>query len=157
MNNPQEVTLVTFRLDKEIFGVPILQVREVIPLCDIIFVPNAPAFIEGIINLRGNAVCVMDLRKRFHMNPIPPDNAKRIMIMDVHGRTMGLIVDQVLEVLRLSDSLIDPIPSEMNTPRNRFLKGIGKSGNPFTLILDLEKMFSTEELLKLDQESQGGK
>jgi purine-binding chemotaxis protein CheW len=146
----KELTLVTFALGKEMFGVPIQQIKEIIRVCEIIHVPNTPPFMEGIINLRGSVVCVMDLRKRFHVSNPELSHFNRILIIEMKERILGLIVDKTSEVVRLSESSLDPIPPEMKSMDTRFLKAVGKNADRFILIIDVEKMFSTEELLKME-------
>lgn len=146
-----EITLVTFNLGKELFGIQLHQLREIIRLPEIIHIPNAPSFIEGIINLRGSVVCVMDLHKRLNIEKVAEKKSKRIIIVDIVNRTVGLIVDKVNEVVYLQSSKVEPIPPEMSTLDTRFLKGVGKFQDQFILVVDIDKMLSTDELLKLDK------
>ncbi|MBN2143800.1 MAG: purine-binding chemotaxis protein CheW [Candidatus Aureabacteria bacterium] len=146
----KEISLVTFMLGKETFGVPIHQIKEIIRVREIIRVPNTPPFMEGIINLRGLVVCVMDLRKRFHIEQPEVSRFNRILIVEIKDRTVGMMVDKASEVVHLQETSIEPLPPEMKSMDTRFMKGVGKTSERFILILDVEKMFSTEELLKLE-------
>lgn len=146
---PTEQSLVTFRIGKELFGMDIHQIKEIIRIPEIIHVPNAPSFIEGIINLRGAVVCLLDLHRRFNIPAEETGKRGRIIIADIGERVVGLMVDAVDQVVYLAPSAIEPIPPEMSTIDTRFLKGVGKIQNHFILLINVEKMFSTEELLKL--------
>lgn len=99
--------LVTFRLGEEEFGVKILVVNEIIRLVQITQVPNAPAFIEGVINLRGKVLPVVGLRKRFHMPEMPLDSQSRIIVMELNQNVVGFLVDAVSEVLRIPESTVE--------------------------------------------------
>ena len=145
-----ELVLVSFKLGNELFGIDIHQAREVIHLCEIINVPHSPSLVEGIISLRGSVVCVLDLGRRLektHRNIKP---SSRIIIVDIGARSLGLIVDEVREVVRLQPEQLEPIPPEMDTIDTRFLRAVGKVNGQFMLILDVDKMLSPEELLRID-------
>ncbi len=150
VDTERELQLVTFRLGKEEYGVNIEQVREIIRIVEIIHVPKAPAFVEGLINLRGTVVSVIDLRKRFDIIPSGEKEAERIIVVEVQNRTIGVIVDSVLEVLRLSSSNIDDVPPTVSGVDTKFLFGVGKIGERLMMLLDLDKVLSTEELKGLE-------
>jgi purine-binding chemotaxis protein CheW len=142
----KELHLVGFRVGRETFGVPIGMVREIVRLPEITAVPNAAAFIEGVINLRGKIVPVVDLRKRF--KDAAPESGKksRILVAEVDGQSVGLIVNSASEVLKIP-------PSEVEVPRNLFsegelsyISGVGKLGSRLILILDLSKVLQRSEL-----------
>lgn len=146
---PTELSLVTFKIGNELFGMQLHQIKEIIRIPEIIHVPNAPSFIEGIINLRGSVVCILDLHKRFDIKKEGSVKQGRVIVVDIKDRIIGLIVDRVVEVVYLNPSLIEPIPKEVSTIDTRFLNGVGKYQDKFILLINVEKMFSTEELLKL--------
>jgi purine-binding chemotaxis protein CheW len=142
----KELHLVGFRVGRETFGVPIAMVREIVRLPEITAVPNAADFIEGVINLRGKIVPVVDLRKRF--KDAAPESGKksRILVAEVEGQSVGLIVNSASEVLKIP-------PSEVEVPRNLFsegelnyISGVGKLGGRLILILDLTKVLQRSEL-----------
>ena len=142
----KELHLVGFRVGRETFGVPIAMVREIVRLPEITAVPNAADFIEGVINLRGKIVPVVDLRKRF--KDAAPESGKksRILVAEVDGQSVGLIVNSASEVLKIP-------PSEVEVPRNLFtegelnyISGVGKLGGRLILILDLTKVLQRSEL-----------
>ena len=146
-----ESQLVTFTLGQEEYGVDISKVREINRLVEITHVPRAPGFVEGLINLRGNVVPIIDLRKRFDIKRSGDENQQRIIVVDVHGRTIGVIVDSVSEVLNLPAENIEGVPATISSGVNtQFLKGVGKIGDRLMLLLDLDSILSAEELGKLD-------
>lgn len=147
--NPEELILVIFKIGSDLFAIEVQQIREILRIPDIIRIPNAPPFVEGIINLRGSAVCVLDLHKRFQMAPSTEPKSRRILVIDLKSRSLGLVVDQVHEVLHMPLTDLQGIPSELTSLDARFLKGVAKINDQFVLIIDAEKMFSTEELIKL--------
>ena len=102
--------IVGFRVGKENFGVPIGIVHEIVRMMDITVVPDSPALIEGVINLRGKIIPVVDLRKRFAEEPVP-NRRNRIMVAELDGHQVGLVVDAANEVLKLNPELIEPPPS----------------------------------------------
>lgn len=151
----EEVQLVTFTLGKEEYGVDINKVREIIRLVGITHVPKAPSFVEGLINLRGMVVPIVDLRKRFDIEADGDRKDIRIMVVDVNGKTLGVIVDSVSEVLRLQGENIEPAPATVSSGVDtRFLKGVGKIGDHLMLLLDLDKILSLEELGTLGNRAQ---
>lgn len=148
-HNPEELILVIFKIGSDLFALEVQQVREILRIPDIIRIPNAPPFVEGIINLRGNAVCVLNLHRRFQLAPSSEIKGRRILVIDLKNRSLGLVVDQVHEVLHLPFADLQCIPAEITSLDARFLKGVAKINDRFVLIIDAETMFSTEELLKL--------
>ena len=146
-----ESQLVTFTLGQEEYGVDINKVREINRLVEITHVPRAPEFVEGLINLRGTVVPIIDLRQRFDIERSGDEKQQRIIVVDVHGRTIGVIVDSVSEVLNLSSENIEEVPATISSGVNtQFLKGVGKVGDRLMLLLDLDSILSAEELGKLD-------
>jgi|TARA_Y100000310_G_scaffold143377_1_gene142736 purine-binding chemotaxis protein CheW len=140
-----EEQLVVFDLAAEAFGVDIGSVREIIRMQDITRVPGAPGFVEGIINLRGSVIPVIDLRKRFDIpvNELHKDN--RIVVMDVGGQDMGVVVDAVTEVLRISAASVEPPSSVITTADSVYLLGIVKMEGRMVILLDLDKVLSDSE------------
>ena len=146
-----EQQLVTFTLGQEEYGVDIGTVREINRLTDITHVPKAPEFVEGLINLRGTVVPIVDLRKRFDIEPAGDEKQRRIILVDVGGRTIGVIVDSVSEVLTLSAEHVDEVPATISSGVNtEFLRGVGKIGERLMLLLDLDSILSAQELGELN-------
>jgi purine-binding chemotaxis protein CheW len=142
-----EEQFVSFRIANEEFGVGIQQVQEIIWLTDITRVPRAPLYVEGIINLRGNVLPVIDMRKRFGLPPTVVTESTSILVVDVDGHKTGIIVDTVSEVVRLSRDAIEPPPAVVGTISPSFFKGVGKldGGRRMLIILDLESVVAIEQ------------
>lgn len=140
----------TFTLDSEIFAVNISKVREVLDFTIITKVPRTPEFMRGIINLRGSVVPIVDLRIKFGMTRTEKTVRTSIIIMDVSldGETtiLGTLVDSVEEVLDLEPGPIEPAPRIGTRLRTEFIKGMGKRDGQFIIILDIDAVFSSDEL-----------
>lgn len=140
----------TFKLAEEEYGLEILKVREIIGLMDITRVPCAEGFVSGVINLRGKVIPVIDLRLKFHMAGCQPTEQTVIIVVQyfLHGqsRTMGLLVDQVLEVLSIEASNIEPPPEfGGDSLQERFVLGVGKACKRVIFLLDIGRVLSVEE------------
>ncbi len=144
------VQLVTFSLGTEEFSIDILKVQEIIRPMDITRVPGAPGFIEGVINLRGKVIPVMDLRKRLGMPPQEETRDTRIVVVEVGGKTVGLKVDSVSEVLRLPTDRIEPPPTFDSVQDTDCIQGVGKLEDRLIILLDVEKVLGPEERSTLD-------
>ncbi len=143
---PSEVQLVAFSLGKEDFGIDINQVREILKVPHITDVPNSPAFIEGVINLRGQITTIMDLRKRLNVGGGEINDDARIIIVEVEDMPMGMIVDSVTEVLHLSTNDVDPAPSLATDVESEFISGVGKLQDRLLILLDVGKILSKGEV-----------
>lgn len=146
-----ELQLVAFFLQGEEFAVDIQKVREVLKLPPITPLPQSLDFIEGVINLRGEVIPVVDLRKRFRLAKVAKSDKARIIIVEIDEGMVGLIVDSVTEVLHLNSSAIEPPPRRIAGTRTEFISGVGKLGERLIIILCLEKILSTEEQMELEQ------
>jgi chemotaxis signal transduction protein len=149
-----EVQLVTFMLGAEEYGVPISQIQEIDRLAKITKVPKAAAFIEGITNLRGEVIPVLDTRKRFDLEVKPSDDRTRIIIVDLGGVKTGLVVDSVREVLNLARKDIAPPPEAIGSGIDQqFISGIGKvdAGKRMIVLLDVERILSRQERADLSE------
>ncbi|MCG2710867.1 MAG: chemotaxis protein CheW [Candidatus Omnitrophica bacterium] len=143
----EEIQLVVFKIGDEEFGVEINQVREIVKLVSITRMPKAPVFIEGVVNLRGQIITVIDLAKRLDLPSAGKTDSTRIMVVEVGEDTVGMIVDSVSEVLRLSADNIEDTPSFIETEvHERYLRGVGKSEDRLLILLDLNEVLSTEEI-----------
>jgi purine-binding chemotaxis protein CheW len=141
--------LVSFRVGDEEFGVDILQVHEINRMSDITRVPKAPDFVEGVINLRGKIIPIIDLRKRFGMPTVERDKNTRIIVVDINGQTIGFIVDSVSEVIRLPKENIDDAPDLVTGIDAEYIRGVGKMDNKLLILLDLDKILSKQEVEKV--------
>lgn len=140
-----ELQVVTFNLGKEEFAVPILQIQEINRLVEITRVPKSPNFVEGVINLRGKVIPVLDLRKRFGLQESELGKFARIVVVNMDGRMVGLIVDSVSEVLRLSESGVEPPPPIVAGVESEYIRGLGKIDGRLLILLDLSKILTSDE------------
>lgn len=146
-----EIQLVIFNLGSESFGVEISAVESIIKMQAITSVPQAPAFIEGVTNLRGRVLPVLDLRKRLGLITNKMGKDSRIIVAEMNGLVVGMIVDSVNEVLRISQDTIESPPSFFNSVDTRFLKGIVRLENQLALLLDLSQVLTLDELAAAGQ------
>lgn len=141
----QLLQLVTFNLAQEEFGVDILRVQEIIRMLPITKVPNSPPFVEGVINLRGKVIPVIDMRKRFSLTQNAHDARTRIMVMELLGQVVGFVVDGVSEVLRIPASTVEEPPAVVAGVGSEYIKGVGKLNDRLLILLDLDKLLDAEE------------
>lgn len=141
--------LVVFKLGGEDFGVDIKQVREIIRKGDTTVVPNAPEFVKGVINLRGQITTIIDLRKKLGLTDNKEDvdeQQERIIVVEVGKNTVGMVVDAVTEVTYLSESDIDAVPTMVSDNiGTEYLTGVGKLPNRLLILIDLKRVLSGEE------------
>lgn len=140
--------LVSFRLEGEEYGLEILKVQEIIRMQNMTRVPNAPSFIEGVINLRGRVIPVVGLRKRFGLEAREKDKDTRIIVIEVKGEVMGFEVDSVSEVLRIPAETVEP-PPRLSKGKNEYISGVAKLQNRLLLFLDVSRLMSDTELLAM--------
>ncbi len=141
--------LVGFQLDDEEYGIDILKVQEINRITEITKIPQSPDFVEGVINLRGNVIPIIDLRKRFNMPHKEYDKQTRIVVGEIGDRTVGFIVDAVSEVIRLPENTIEPPPNITSDDRTDYILGVGKLEDRLLMLLDIEKILSGSEKEKL--------
>ncbi len=156
LDSKEVLQLVTFRLGKEEYSVDILSVQEIIRHMDLTAVPKAPEFVDGVINLRGKVIPVLDLRKRFGLEVTEKTNETRIIVVDINDKTVGFKVDAVSEVLRLSADTVEPPPSIVTDPDSDYIKGVGKMEGRLIILLEVSKILSlseTEGLPELEAET----
>ena len=144
-----ERQLVSFKVSDEEFAVDIMQVQEIVRLTKVTKVPHAPDFVEGVINLRGNVLPVVDMRKRVHLSTKPYNDATRVVVIDLHGKKTGIIVDAVSEVMAVKKRFIEPAPGiAKSTYGDQFIEGVGKLNNGERMFL----LLRVEELLRDEQD-----
>ena len=164
--------LVVFQLNQESYGVNVTQVQSIIPMQEIVTVPNAPVFIEGVVNLRGAIIPVIDLRSRFNLPQLAPVDAENndrkgkhkqvIVIIELDDLMVGLIVDKVTEVIRIDEENIEPPSPLLASVDTAYLRGIGKfkkekeegeadDEGQLVILLDLNRVFSLDEQQALVQ------
>ncbi|MBI1911733.1 MAG: chemotaxis protein CheW [Deltaproteobacteria bacterium] len=137
--------LVTFRLGNEEFSLDILKVQEIIRHMDLTRVPRTPEFVDGVINLRGRVIPVLDLRKRFGLKEDEKTNETRIIVVDIDNTTVGLKVDAVSEVLRLPADTVEPPPAIVTGAESDYIKGVGKLDGRLLILLDVAKILTHTE------------
>ncbi|HBA87844.1 MAG TPA: chemotaxis protein CheW [Geobacter sp.] len=140
------IQLVSFNLEKEEYGINVLMVREIIRMLNITRVPNTPRYVEGVINLRGKVIPIISLRRKFDLMEAEYDKRTRIMVMEVVGELMGFIVDEVSEVIRISEKEIQPPPPVVSSGiEQECMSGVINQADRLLVLLDLERMFSADE------------
>jgi len=164
-NETQELTLdrseqlVVFELANEFYGVDISAVNTIIRMQEITEIPRTPEFVEGVINLRGSIVPVIDLRKRFGLPVGDITKASRIVVVEAARQMIGMVVDAVVETLRLSSDAIEPPSPVVASLDAEYLRGVGKQDDRLVILLDLDKVLSAKEaesLAKLDKRTKAG-
>jgi len=141
--------LVVFELSNEHYGVDIGAVNTIIRMQEITEIPRTPDFVEGVINLRGSIIPVIDLRKRFGLPVGEITKASRIVVVEAGGQMIGMVVDAVAETLRLSADSIEPPSPVIASVDAEYLRGVGKQENRLVILLDLEKVLTAKELSSL--------
>ncbi len=147
----EDIQFVTFKLGNEEYGININYVREIIKFLEITTVPKAHYFVEGLINLRGIIIPVLDFRKLFDISPIGNSSNNRIIVVEANDRTLGIIVDSVSEVRNVNMSNIEIVPPTISVIDNKFIEGIDKVNDQILILLKLEKILSSETLLVLEE------
>lgn len=137
---------VTFAIGNETYGVNVTRVQEIIGMTQITHVPNALSFMKGVINLRGSVVPVIDMRIKFHMPTKEYDASTVIIIVEVQGRLVGMIVDAVSDVAKIPISSIQDTPQFSTRIDTSFLEGIGQIDELLVIILDVERIMSSDEI-----------
>src|SRR5262245_43370211 len=137
---------VTLGIDRETFALPVETVREILDMCEISKLPNAPQQLLGMIDVRGTAVPVIDLRTKFGLPRIDATASTRILVLEVPSRNhitlIGLVADRVFEVTSLDDDRLDPAPETGTRWRSEHIAGIGRRAEKFVIVLDLEKLLA---------------
>jgi|ERR1019366_3809092 purine-binding chemotaxis protein CheW len=147
----KDLHLVGFRVGRETFGVPIHLVHEIVRVPDVTAVPDAPDYIEGVINLRGKIVSVIDLRKRFGEKQITVDRKNRVMVVEVEKKLVGLIVDSASEVLKIPASEIENPPNVFEEGDLNYVTGVGKLNGRLIILVDLTKILQRGELKRIGE------
>lgn len=148
------LSLVTFKIGNELYGINIMEVNEIIKLTEITSVPNAPVFVEGVITLRGEIIPIVDLGKRFHFEKKEfteeEELLRGIIIITVEDMTIGVIIDQVNRVINVTKNQIQPPPQMISGIGAEYIQGVVKlEDNNLLVILNINKLFNKKELLQL--------
>ncbi|MEN6581013.1 MAG: chemotaxis protein CheW [Armatimonadota bacterium] len=142
--------LVVFQLSDELFGVNIAMVNTILRKQEITAIPQTPDFVEGVTNLRGTIIPVINLGKRFGFLDREATRSSRIIVVETLGNMVGLMVDAVVETLKLRNDCIEPPPSVVRCVEAEYLRGVGKTDNGLVILLDLEKVLTGDESGQLD-------
>ncbi len=150
-----EVQVVAFTMGEEEFACDIQVVSEVIKMLKVTPLPQSLEFIEGVINLRGEVIPVIDLRRRFRMEEAERTKESRIIVVEVEGRMVGLIVDSVSEVIRLPEKQIQEAPDQLAKGRSDLISGVGKVDDRLLIILNTAQILTSEEQSALENINKG--
>jgi purine-binding chemotaxis protein CheW len=143
--------LVSFRLGDEEYGIEITKIQEIILMGEITRLPQTPSYVKGLINLRSNVIPIVDLRLRFGLPEIPATDETRIMVVNICGKTIGLIVDAVSEVLRVSQNEIAPPPPTVAGLGREYLTGLAKLQGRLLIMLNINKLLDDEAAAVAEQ------
>jgi purine-binding chemotaxis protein CheW len=146
----ETIQVVSFKLGSEEYGVDIAQVQEINRMVAITHVPRAPQFMEGVINLRGQLIPIIDLRTRFAMERAEHTKNTRIVVTEIGAKRVGMVVDSVSEVLRLGTDAIEPAPEMITGVDTEYIRGVGKIEDRLIILLDLARIISSGEKRELD-------
>lgn len=156
MNKKNQV--VSFRIGRELFGVYIHIVQEIVRVPEITPVPEMPSFVEGVINLRGKIVSIVDLGTRLGIEGTARSRSSRILIIEVEKKVLGLLVDAVTEILRIPPESVEPAPDIITSVGAEYITGVGKLPDKLIILLDLKNILRPEEIRRLavdDRETPG--
>jgi purine-binding chemotaxis protein CheW len=147
----KDLHLVGFRVGRETFGVPIERVHEIVRVPQITAVPDVPDYIEGVINLRGKIVSIIDLRKRFGEAVITSDRKNRVMVIEADKKLVGLIVDSASEVLKVPLADVEDPPNVFEEGDLNYVSGVGKLNGRIIILVDLSKVLQRGELKRVKE------
>jgi purine-binding chemotaxis protein CheW len=141
------IQLVGFRLDNEDYAIAITKIQEIILMKPITRIPQVPDFIEGLINLRGSVIPIVNLRKRFGLSPREVDDETRTIVANIHDKTVGCIVDAVTQVMRINRDQIQPPPLAVLSVAHQYIAGLARLDDRLLIILDIERLFDEQSAI----------
>ncbi|HEO64384.1 MAG TPA: purine-binding chemotaxis protein CheW [Spirochaetes bacterium] len=153
-NDQQKDTLkqlVTFTISEETYGLEILKVQEIVRLPQVTKLPKAPAFVKGVIDLRGSVIPILDLREKFGIDTIAYSEKTRVIILETSGKKIGIIVDTVSKVIQVEEKDIAPPPNVITGGDNQFISGVIRLEDKLIILLDIGNMFSEETISQLHE------
>lgn len=145
-----ETQFLVFTIDTEEFGVDVLSVQEIIRFIQPTIIPNAPHAVRGVINFRGEVIPILDVRERFNLGVKEPDDSTVIVVIEFNGKTLGLVVDKVSDMVNIPNKNTQALPEISMSQKTAYLRGMGKLGERLILLLDNEKMMSVQEQNQLN-------
>jgi purine-binding chemotaxis protein CheW len=140
---------ISFSVGNEEYGLELLRVREVIRIREITWLPKAPSFVKGIINLRGDVIPIIDLRDKFGLESLAQTAATRVIVVEVEGRLMGMVVDSASQVVRIPTDQIDPPPPVLGGLSQEFITGVGKLEDKLVILLNADAILTVDEKIAL--------
>ncbi len=147
--------LVTFQLSEELYGIDIMDVKEIVTLQEIRSIPNAPSFVEGLYNLRGEIIPIINLHKRFHLRKAQLGDDETLLsgfiIVDIDGMKLGVIIDKVERVISIDYKEIQPPPQMITGIGAEYIQGVVNQKTGYMIILDIRKLFNARELQKIEE------
>jgi len=150
-----QIQLVTFQISEELYGVDIMDVKEIVRVQDIRSIPNAPAYVEGLFNLRGEIVPIISLHKRFHLKKAIIGEEEELLsgfiIIDIDGMKLGVIIDKIERVVSIEATEIQPPPQMLAGIGAEYIQGVVNRESGYLILLDIRKLFSAKELRKIDE------
>jgi purine-binding chemotaxis protein CheW len=141
--------LISFTVGAEEYGLELLRVKEVIRMRQITWLPKAPSCVRGIINLRGEVIPIVDLRERFGMQGQEQTTMTRVIVVEVEGEPVGMVVDSASQVVRVPADQFEPPPAVMGEGSRDFITAVGKTGDRLIVMIDVERILSTEEMSQI--------
>lgn len=147
----KDLQLVVFSTGRELYGVAIQAVHEIVKVPEITEVPDAPVFLEGVINLRGKIVPVVDLRKRLRLGKSERTRATRILIIENAGKRVGLLVDSVTEVIKVQPDAVEAPPEMITSVGIEYITGVVKSGSRLIVLIDMGRVLNVEDMKRVVQ------
>ena len=139
------INLVTFKLGNNEYAIDIMQAKEIIKMEKITLIPNAPDYVEGVINLRGNIIPIVDLKKRFNLDENEGEKNTGIIIVKIDDVDMGIIIDAISKVVSIATSNIQPPPPMLSGIGQKYIKGVAKLEDKLLVVLDLEKLIVSDD------------
>jgi len=150
-----QIQLVTFQISDELYGVDIMDVKEIVRVQDIRSIPNAPGYVEGLFNLRGEIIPIISLHKRFHLRKAQLGEDDELLsgfiIIDINGMKLGIIIDRVERVVSIETQNIQPPPQMLTGIGAEYIQGVVNRDTGYLILLDIRKLFSAKELRKIEE------
>jgi purine-binding chemotaxis protein CheW len=150
-----QIQLVTFQICEELYGVDIMDVKEIVRVQDIRSIPNAPVYIEGLFNLRGEIIPIISLHKRFHLPKTQLGEDEELLsgfiIIEIDGMKLGVIIDRVERVVSIETQNIQPPPQVLTGIGSEYIQGVVNRETGYLILLDIRKLFSAKELRKIEE------
>lgn len=147
--------LVTFQLSEELYGIDIMDVKEIVTLQEVRAIPNAPSFVEGLYNLRGEIIPIINLHKRFHLRRVGDNEDDNLLsgfiIIDLDGMKLGIIIDKVERVVSIDYKEIQAPPQMISGIGSEYIHGVVNQKDTYLIILDIRRLFNAKELQKIEE------